>query len=927
MLKFIRNIVITGLLLITATAQASPGKGFVFLLSTQAHYLTGRTELQVVMVTNPETGSLELPGGEILPGDGGLHFSPAIRAAAEQLGLKLGISDITNLNRSYTWDNKTVYFVGDETCRDLFLLDGRRTPTEGYYYPWQFDRYTLMQEQSRRAVVGEVEMVPLRLIISGLASYQPDSSRTGPGAFYHIDDPDVYGKSYILADEFMYMLSQAKLIECPQCTASGMLELMSAPYNRAQCKQQLAHYFGYPPEWGIAAPTSYSIVTASTSDSGSTQEAVTTTSSTELPPVLPFQAKPLVSAIELRSRRASQSFTPSSVSSRPDVVSPALPDLAPPAALKVSKAQSLVVHAGRDDKSYWLTSGNKPPAKTDSGHDIAPYFRLFDKEKVVHVDRDSGFTTTHHKEIESRTIAFVDCGIMSVAELINSHIANQPEVMALLQGIHSCRVMIHAQTVPDGTVVHKASLHPGSWLATNRCRLEVGLEGQYSPHNIPLKSSKSQSGQLSDSFVYMSAATDGLPEIRSCLDDTALMDFQLRSSSSEVITAVSVIKTDTGRKDRGYDVVLTLHRLYSSEVASRRDQDSCLSAATFPCQIASVAWGDTDTAVTHLMNASYKLASYDHEWGGILRFQRLDQGTLLTPLTKLPEIFTGSGLFELSTERDSSLDSLLTLACSEERKGEIVVAIEDEEEDEVAMPPLQRLLKPLIKYRMAGDFSQPFDIKSLLAELAAEGEIGLPAGGDQKLCSKFESHLRDRGTDIKMLHVYLENYIRFLASDDEKNMVGGYGPFQDFNPLAVDENFDISERRKSIHLGMLCDCISQMQLIALDSVNDLAELNRRYNAYCRIHSGYQVWIERAASKHFAGYGGMDDAEQSNKRTHFAEMTIIKIQGKVPQLLSSGTLDDQQISTFNRYIRENEPQAAIELMREYLGLDWTRILEI
>ncbi|WP_461535376.1 hypothetical protein [Spongorhabdus nitratireducens] len=913
MLKLVRNIVISALLLIAATVQASPGKGFVFLLTTQDDFWSGRTELQVVMVTNPETYSLELPGGDILPGDGGLHFSPALRAATEQLGLKFDINDLTNLNRSYTWDNKTVYFIGDETCRDLFLLANSRTPAEGYRYPQQFNLFTLLQEQNRRAVVAGVEMVPLRLIISGLASYQPDNSRTDPGACYHVEDPEVYGKSYILADEFMSMLSRARLIECPECSASGMLEIMSTPENRAQFRQQLAHYFEYPPEWGVVASNICStatlasldqVITTSVAPSIDTPIASSITTSIA-PPI--FQAASISSTASIYSQDSDHSAAlPVSVSTRPDVISPSLltlPDLVPPSPLRVTRTKTLVVHAGRDNTTYWLTSGAKPPAKTDSGHDIAPYFQLFDKEKVVHADRDSGFTTTRHKEIESRTIAFVDCGIMSVEELINSRVANQPEVMALLNGIKSCRVMIHVQTAPNDAVIHKASLHPGSWLATDRCRLQVGLEGLYVPHNIPLKSSRSQPGQLSDSFVYMSAATDGLPEVQSCIDSTALMDFQLRSSTSEVITAVSVIKTDTGLKDRGYDVVLTLHRLYSSELASRQNQGICTNAETFP------------------------LAPYGVDWGGYLRSQHLDQCKLVTPIPILPEIFASSQALRLSTENDTSLDSLLALICSDEKKGEIVVAIEDEEEDEVDLPPLQRLLKPLIKYRMAGDFSQPFDIKSLLTALTDEGEIGLPTGGDQKLCSKFAGHLRERGADFKMLHLYLENYIRFLASDDEKNMVGGYGPFQDFNPLAVDENFEISERRKGIHMGMLCNCISQMQLIALDSVNDLAELNRKYEFYRKIHSSYRVWIDRTARGHFAGFDGMDSAERSNKRTECAEMMIRTIQDKMPQLLSSGSLDDQQMSTFNRYLRENEPQAAIELMREYLGEDWTRILGI
>ncbi|WP_461536958.1 hypothetical protein [Spongorhabdus nitratireducens] len=237
------------------------------MLTTRLNPVSQEKELMVVMAYDVNQKALRLPGGVMKPADG-VHVNTAAREMLEELKLNFNVKDLTNLNRTYTYDDHTVYVVGDDTCHGLFFLDGVHTPDPDYLFPEKFEKLSLdrriKQAQARFPMnaanhelheIKQVCLVEVKKIHRWIMTNNLQDSRLYPvGQPVIIVDQDNPAKKYKLDYQFLWVLSQAFMIESPACSALCMLDLMSDDKTRKTVDKVLATQFRVSQDKVLGAP-------------------------------------------------------------------------------------------------------------------------------------------------------------------------------------------------------------------------------------------------------------------------------------------------------------------------------------------------------------------------------------------------------------------------------------------------------------------------------------------------------------------------------------------------------------------------------------------------------------------------------------------------------------------------------------------------
>ncbi|WP_461537156.1 NUDIX domain-containing protein [Spongorhabdus nitratireducens] len=223
------------------------------------------------MVYDQHQGLWRLPGGVLQPADQ-FHVNTAAREVLEELKISLNLEDLTNLNRSYTYDDHTVYITGDETCRGLFFLspDQIHEPNPQYRFPKLFDPNQLEQQvkeaqsllpvdASSQALheVTQVSLIDIRTLRNWFNFNDiNDHSRFPVGkpiTIVDVLDPSLEHK---LEYRLLWVLSRAMMVECQTCTALNMFDVMINVEARSSCDMVLASILGLTPTEIRKAPFS-----------------------------------------------------------------------------------------------------------------------------------------------------------------------------------------------------------------------------------------------------------------------------------------------------------------------------------------------------------------------------------------------------------------------------------------------------------------------------------------------------------------------------------------------------------------------------------------------------------------------------------------------------------------------------------------------
>ncbi|WP_461536957.1 NUDIX hydrolase [Spongorhabdus nitratireducens] len=239
----------------STSVLARPPGASVLMLTTRIDVEENKTDLMVVLVYDENKKVWRLPGGSMKAEDGGYHFNTAIRKVREELKLDFSFNDITNLNRSYTDGTHTVYAVGDETCRGLFFLDGKKVPIQGYVYPATFISEKIEESiQTVQALespaspelhaVKQVVLVEIGRILTWLKTNDIASSGEFPIG-NPIDFPTEYDPTATHKIDYyaLYDLIHSTMLESSGCSAQCMLELITPSEQRAYLDSVLAGYF------------------------------------------------------------------------------------------------------------------------------------------------------------------------------------------------------------------------------------------------------------------------------------------------------------------------------------------------------------------------------------------------------------------------------------------------------------------------------------------------------------------------------------------------------------------------------------------------------------------------------------------------------------------------------------------------------------
>ncbi|WP_461534832.1 protein kinase domain-containing protein [Spongorhabdus nitratireducens] len=244
------------LLFFSVLVEAAPPGGAVLMLTTHQANPGADKEVELVLVYDREQNIWRLPGG-VSRDPGALHVNIAAQKAQDELHRVFTLDDFTNLNRSYTFDNQTVYIMGDRTCHGLFLIANGKTPVEGYRYPARFEAARLkwmirdsqakLQDTPANAHlfrVSDVRLIKLKMIREWLkANNILDEGLFPKGRAVVIADPEHAGQYLNIDYGFLAGLQQSMVIESPTCPIVCMLDLMDDPATRAVCDGQLAGFF------------------------------------------------------------------------------------------------------------------------------------------------------------------------------------------------------------------------------------------------------------------------------------------------------------------------------------------------------------------------------------------------------------------------------------------------------------------------------------------------------------------------------------------------------------------------------------------------------------------------------------------------------------------------------------------------------------
>ncbi|WP_461537082.1 hypothetical protein [Spongorhabdus nitratireducens] len=929
----IRRICILLVFFLAVVAEAHPGKGSILLLTTQQHAPAYQKELFAVIVFDQRTGVWRIPGGSIRPSDSNMHVNAASREVSEELHQSFNIYDLTNLNRSYTYNNKTVYVVGDNTCKGLFFLAEGKLPRKEYAFPEKFSADKLLEQiQTAQAMipnttaccheVTDVKLVRLGLLRAWLAHNNlTNTTRFPVGQPVQVTDPQDPTSVYLFDYDFLETLYYGHMIESPTCPAGAMFNIMDDPRTRTHCDLALAPYFPHMEECFLEHAAE------------------------------DFSGSSLARASAIATTKGGGACAKSlSVYTQPSKAT-----VSPTKTFNVLETAPVEIRAGRrPDHTYIITSGTKNLLKAVDEHDLAPYFTL-----------KRGDTK---KTAEPQTVGFIDYGLVSAADLQVLQIPNAPNIQEMLGNIQSCRLMVHMQSLPTNINFSQLRLHPGTWIGSDNCRIETAIAGVFQPFNIQLKQDKSADHHLSDSFIYR---VDGLETMPCVLKDDGShqpFDFAMTGMMpGERVEVLSIIRTASGSAQRGYDTVVTVHRLYPENMFKAGVDGFCQNAATMPCQLAALAWLGGSSPERILCSHNYNLSPTtgdDHE---IFNFGLLDRGVLTVPLSVIPQIFTSSGILDPhAMTPDTQISQLLGFLTHPSRGQQIVVKVkngdfdddldqesEDDTSDDEARQ-LRRHLRPLKKYRQAGIFTNKFDLAPILLAMQQTGLITLPRDIDSRLCAYTQKLLKKPAQDPRDVYIWLENYLIFLSTMDHDAMGdGGMGLFDEFKPYEEALPDEILRLRTKVTNSVRDNLISFEQSQVLDEIEDPAEFNTRYDELEALHKDYLCWkfdrmIAEAKKRRIynrAGHlqRGLETINPAVAFTLFADyieystdahqdqddmcdVVINKAYGIVKDK-AGNLLTPEQLSKLTRYIELEQKEAVIEMIREFLGPNWVQRIGI
>ncbi|WP_461536456.1 hypothetical protein [Spongorhabdus nitratireducens] len=258
-LKFIFQSVLSGwvvvLLFFFAEVKAAPGSASVMMLTTRFNPADDERQLFVVMVYDQYRQLWRLPGGD-LKHDGEYHVNVVAREIMEELKICYGFPDLTNLNRTITYDGHTVYLMGDETCRGVFFWDGVCSVDPTYSFPLKFtaeeieskiileqDLNPLGPENKIYHEVIKVTLVPVRRLCGWLHENPLQKQEAEPLSKSVIIEGLSVISGFNVESRLLWILSQASMIESSGITSLAMLDTIADPARRCLLDRLMAKSF------------------------------------------------------------------------------------------------------------------------------------------------------------------------------------------------------------------------------------------------------------------------------------------------------------------------------------------------------------------------------------------------------------------------------------------------------------------------------------------------------------------------------------------------------------------------------------------------------------------------------------------------------------------------------------------------------------
>ena len=611
------------------------------------------------------------------------------------------------------------------------------------------------------------------------------------------------------------------------------------------------------------------------------------------------------------------------------------------------REKEVKVFAGRKENRYWLTTKVLSPGETPDDYMLEPRLDVIDQATS---DR-----------VKTRTVSLIDCGVFDADQLSRLKFDDVPEGRGLLEGLESCRVIIHLQVLPEAGRFSGIMLNPGRCFGEEAHAVKVGFSGIHLS-GLNLHCVGSSARKPLTQFVYNPDQPDqGCSLCHGPNDISYAFDMTSAKRRAEGFSGISIVRQVKERKrNKGgkvCDAVLTIHRLYSRDVDALQNIH-CPSPVNLPCQIAGVAWGEPERTDEYLALHQSRLAPATADEND--RFDLLEVGQLLVHPMLLNGLFARSGIIDYCA---SMPDYLLDSVLSHVKPYPDIRVVADDADD----VRFQGILKPIRDCLQLGDFEKNIDWRGIIQTLESERFIAFPSGDGDKIIKKLENLLEEaRGQarpdygKIEWIYMEFESYIRMLAVDMVNQLNGDCELFRNLEvkkkrSKVVNDEFDL------VFTACRMNRISEEHQSRLEEFDDEEEIYRERLRYQEIHRKYNKWklkkmkecaLQKNYSNHLNGFffdAKFMNEDPADALLDFQELLIRRVgdsdqdlesrKGEVEKVVMDAAFDvlsEKDISFLPEDVRKkveaelNSPApdkaAVIERICENLGDGWQAIVE-